>query len=113
ELRPQAPDDLIGGELAIRLRLERGEHETAVHLAAALRAAAGEADYGVDRRIGLHDADELAQLPLHRLEGDGLIGLDTADQAPGILLREETLGDHDPEVDIEDHGGDQQHDDHA
>ena len=85
-------------------RLQRGEQEARVGL-----EAAGEADHVRDRRILADDADELAELPPHRLEGDALVGADAADDAAGVLLREEALGDLDVQEDVEDDGA-QEHD---
>ena len=65
--------------------------------------AAGEAGHALDRRIGPHDLDELAELPAHRLEGDALVGADAADDAARVLLRKEALGDRDVEMDVEQH----------
>ena len=50
-----------------------------------------------------HDLHELPELPAHRLEGDALVGADAADDAAGVLLREEALGDGDIEMDVQDH----------
>ena len=48
-----------------------------------------------------HDRDEVGELLAHRLERDALVGLDEADEAPGVLLREEALGHDHVEVDVE------------
>ena len=97
QLGAQAGDHLVGRDVALGQGLQRGEDEARVGL-----AAAGEADHGVDRRIAAHDDDELAELRAHRLERDALVGADAADDAAGVLLREEALGDRDVEVDVED-----------
>ena len=65
------------------------------------RAAAGEADHGVDRRVAADDVDELAQLLAHRLRRDALVGAQAAVELAGVLLREEALGDGAEEVDVE------------
>ncbi len=64
-------------------------------------SGAGEADGAVYRRILADDRDELGELLPHQLEGDALVGLDIADQAAGILLREKSLGDNDEQEDVE------------
>ena len=66
-------------------------------------------DHVLHRRVRAHDVDEVGELLPHRLERDALVGLDVADQAPGVLLREETLGLDDVEVDVEADGRGEQH----
>ena len=99
ELAAQARDHRVRGHLALRTRLEGDEHVGAVAL-----AAAGESDDGAHGRIVQHDVDEIAQLLAHRLEGDGLIGLDLAAHETGVLLREKTLRHADVEIDVQGHG---------
>ena len=90
-------------------RLQRDEHRAAVARAAET-AAAGEADDGLDRGILPHDLDEVVELLLHRLERNALVAAHEADQAPGVLLREEALGHDDVEIDVEaDRDGEQEH----
>ena len=98
ELGPQAGDHLVGRQLALAERLQGGEHEARVG-----REAAGEAGHAGDIRILADDLHELPELPAHRLEGDALVGADAGDDAAGVLLREEALGDRHVEIDVEDH----------
>ena len=65
------------------------------------RAAAGEADDGVDRRIAADDVDDLAQLVAHRLRRDALVGAQPAVELAGVLLREEALRRGAEQVDVE------------
>ena len=107
ELGAQARDHRLGGHLAHLERLELDEHEAAVPL-----AAAGEAGDVLDRRVGAHDADEGLHLAAHRLERDALVGAHVAEEAPGVLLREEALGDLAVQVEIQADSQEQdQHDD--
>ena len=46
-----------------------------------------------------------ASFVAHRRERDVLRGLDAADDAPGVLLREEALGHDDEEIDVQADGG--------
>ena len=85
----QPRDHLVGAELARAQRLERDEHAGRVGAAG---VAAGKSDHVIDGRIGLDDVDELRQPIAHRLERSVLVGQDCAHQAPGVLLREEALG---------------------
>ena len=87
--------------VALGQRLERHEHATGVGGAAALPAAARERHHVADRRIGHHHVDELAHLLAHGRERDVLLGLDAPVQPPRVLLREEALGHHDEQVDVE------------
>ena len=98
ELGAQAGDHLIGRCVALLERLQGREQKARVGL-----EAAGEARHALDRRIGAHDLHELPKLPPHRLEGDALIGADPADDASGVLLREEAFGDRRIEMDVEQH----------
>jgi hypothetical protein len=99
ELAAQTRDHGIRGDLTLRTRLQRDEH-----VAAVAGAAAGESDDGVHGRIVQHHVDEMLQLPAHRLEGDGLIGLDVAYHQAGVLLREKTLRCADVQVHVHGHG---------
>ena len=94
EFAPQHADHLIGGKLAVAKRLQGDEHGAGVGRASArAEPAAGEADGGIDGRIGPDDVDELRELLLHQLKRDALIGLDRSDQQPGVLLRDEALSE--------------------
>ena len=50
--------------------------------------------------IRLDDGRHLLQLALHQLKGAGCIAADAPLQLAGILLREETLGNHNIEIDV-------------
>src|SRR5690606_8336834 len=103
----QPVDDVVGADLAFVQRFQRDEH-----LPAIASAAAGEADYAGDGRIGTDDVDESRQLRLHRLERGRLIGLDEAHDAASVLLREEALGNHTVQIEVEaDHRHQDQHHD--
>src|SRR5262249_49197426 len=61
-----------------------------------------------------HDAHEVRELLLHRLEGNALVRLDEAADATGILLGEESLGHDDVQIDVQaDRRREDQHHDHA
>src|SRR5580692_10788559 len=56
---------------------------------------------GVNRRIGLHDVDHLAQDSIYRLKRSVLIGLNRTHYSAVILLREEAFGNVNIEVDVQ------------
>ncbi len=59
----------------------------------------------------LKNGDELLHLSLHLLEGNTLVSLHHAVDAPGIRLGKEALRYVDEELDVEnDHGGKREHD---
>ncbi|MNF57847.1 hypothetical protein D3C84_393880 [compost metagenome] len=101
QLRPQPGDDLRGAGLALVARLEAGEH----HVAAAL---AGVLVEGVDIRVLADDRHQLFDLVAQGAEGQALVGLEGALQAPGVLLREEAPGQAAEQVEVQAHSGQQQ-----
>src|SRR6185437_5631053 len=103
--RPPATTDVARRSrafLAFRQRFQRHEHKAAIG-----RIAAGEAGDRRHARVLAHDVDELGEFLAHQLERDALVGLDAADQAPRVLLREKSLGDDDIEKDVERDSGEQ------
>nr|WP_237567274.1 hypothetical protein [Burkholderia pseudomallei] len=106
ELRPQLLDHLIGRELALRLVLQRDEHEARVRL-----RAAREARDVRDVRIRADDAHHLGEPELHRLERRRLVGLDAADHEARVLLREEALRHDDVQRDVQRDRRDERHQD--
>ena len=87
QLGAQSRDDLVGGDLAFGVGLQRRVEEAGVGL-----PSPGEADDAVDRGVFLHDVLQLGELGLHRLEGDALIGLDRADDEARVLHRKQAVG---------------------
>ena len=51
--------------------------------------------------VGPHDVHQLAQLDLHLVERDALVGAHAAVQLAGVLLREEALGHRDEQPHVE------------
>ena len=91
QLGAQPGDHLVHADLAFRQRLEGDEHASLVLGG----VAADESQNVLDRRVLLHDADELVGLGVHVLERDILVAHDDASHASGILLRKESFGNHD------------------
>jgi hypothetical protein len=104
----KATDHLIGGQGPLGAGLQGYEDEAGIGL-----PAAGESDCGSDRRIVLHDRNELHELLLHELERDALVGLNTSNQPAGILLREEALRNDDEQIKVETEGDEQDGEDRA
>ena len=77
----------------------------AVLVVVAATPAAGESVDGIDRRIGLNDVDHLQQDLVHGLEGSVLVGHDRPDHASVVLLREESLGHVDEQINVQRDGG--------
>ena len=92
----KARDDLAGRSGTFGQRLQRDEDEVGVGL-----AAAGEDDNVLDIRIAADDTEKGCELLLHALEGDGLVGLDAADQDARILGRKKAFRDCDEEEERE------------
>ena len=101
--RAQARDDLFGGGVAFLAGFERHEHLRRI----ALRTA-GKAGHVFHRRVGPHNRQKTVQPLLHGLERGGLVGLDKADDTPGVLLREKAFGNAAIQVEVEGHHSSQQ-----
>ena len=97
-------DDEVGRNFSLGDGFQDDKKEGPIALAAESPASTGRGNDMVDRRIGLHDCDEVNHL---LLEGDAVVADEVALEAPGILLGHETLGDNDPEVDIQPHRAEQ------
>ena len=97
-LLPQAGDHLIGSRFANSDRLELHPD---LGLIAARAAAAGPGNHidRIDIGIGAHLLLKPLRLLHQRLIGDVLLAQNRALQPAGILLREESLGDFDVEID--------------
>src|SRR5207244_12037802 len=61
--------------------------------------AAGERHDIFHRWVGADDVDEARELRPHGLEGNALVRLDESLEPAGVLLRKESLGDDDVEID--------------
>ena len=93
ELAAQARDDLVGAESCARPAAS-ARRTCAPVLAWFRRRPPVKPIDVLDRRDrSATMSTNCGQLPLHGLERDVLVGLDDAGEAPGVLLREEALGD--------------------
>ena len=78
--------DLVGGDFALVVRLQRDVDETPIRA-----PSSGETDDTVDGWVVLHDGLQLGELGLHRLKGDALIALDRADDEARVLHRKQAV----------------------
>ncbi len=88
-------------------RLQGNEHPR--RIGGGATAAAREGVHRVDGRIGVDDVHHLQQDLVHGLERSVLIGLNLPAQPAGVLLREESLGHLDIQIDGQSHRGQQDH----
>src|SRR5262249_20606535 len=86
QLWAQPIHDLLHRYAPLGQRLQYDEHEAAIGL-----AAAGKGVDVLDCRILPDDVDKFSELFFHQLEGDALIGLNTAKHQPDVLIGKETL----------------------
>jgi len=100
QLRAQAADHLVGACGALALRLQSDEHLAFVERLRSARADL-RADRG-DRGILENDGERRLHFLFHRLKRDVVGRLRHGDDQPGVLLREEPLGDKDKEIAGED-----------
>src|SRR4029077_8963616 len=96
ERRTQPPDDLVGRNVALIARLQ-GDEEPAVVLRLRAVGAEAHADCG-DGGILQDDVRKGALAPHGLGERDVLSRLRSADDEPGVLLREEALRDDGEEI---------------
>src|SRR5579883_1811282 len=79
---------------ALFQRLEHDEHASLIEC----RTSTSESNDCVHFGVLLHDIHKSAHFLTHRTERNVLRSLDCADDAPNILLREETFGNDDVQV---------------
>src|ERR1039458_5927822 len=91
QLGTKAGDYLVHADLALGQRLERDEHASLVLGS----VAADESQNVLDRRVLLHDANELIGFVPHVQERNILVAHDGASHATRILLREEAFRNDD------------------
>src|SRR6185437_15253690 len=97
DLPAQSRDDLIRARMALIARLEPEKHEAVVERL----AATDEGGPARDRRVLADDFHEATLQGHHLIEGHVLRRIGDPGEHPGVLLREEALGDYD----VEQHGG--------
>ncbi len=98
ELAPQPVDHRLRRGIALAARLEGDEEKARIGL-----PPAGEGGDVLHCRVGTHDAGKLRHFLPHRLERNGLIADQGADQPPRILLREKSFGDRREQIEIQRH----------
>ena len=96
QLRPEAVRHLKRTDLAHVQRLQRDINVGNV-------GSRDEAAHDVDRRIGPHNRDIVVEFPAHGRKRHVLRGARVAVDSTGVLLREETLGNHDVKIDRQPH----------
>ncbi len=105
ELRPQALDHLVGGQLALRQGLERD-----VDIRGIQGTGAREPDDRGDRRVRLHDGLKLLQLLPHRLEREcSDQGRSDPLRSPNILFRKQRGGEKSQHEQVEQDHHDEQY----
>ncbi len=92
DFRAEALNNLIGGLVALVMRLELDEHPAGV-LAGVEAGRAGETDHPEDCRILPGDIGDLLHISRHLGKGRVLARLRRAKNEAGILLREKALRD--------------------
>ncbi len=93
----QPPDHLVRADVALVMRFQRDEDAPVVDCGGAA-ARADRRSHGGDGRILQHGVDHRLLALRHRRIGDVLRRLRQAEDQPGVLLREEALGDDHVEV---------------
>ena len=114
QLRAQPRNDVIRGNAPHVQRFEINRDIGGCAAAATGTEATGPngARDRVHRRVRLDDGGDLLELGLHQLKRARRIAADAAPQLTGILLRKQSFGDHDIEVNIQPDGREEneQHD---